>query len=191
MTSPLASSIDAKKENNKMNTSPATSNQQEIDNLESELRSEEAKMTGGVTPTGAQGQNLMTKNDIKFIDEKKRIVTFSVLRCHGQIVSPLSIYFNNKALKVIKPLFENVRDFVPGGLPGQSVVSEGFCGIRSRMGGVQFAQKLSIEIAKQGMPACRPTITSGIVDIPTKSAPIIRRYLYSAGVSKHGPDTAT
>jgi hypothetical protein len=125
----------------------------EIEHLESELRSGGAKMTGGVPPTGAQAQaqapKLMSIGDLKFTDEKKRIVTFSVLRCHGQIVSPLSIYFNNKALKVLKPLFENVRDFVPGGLPGQSVVSEGFCGIRSRMGGVQFAQKLSIEIAKQ------------------------------------------
>jgi hypothetical protein len=30
-------------------------------------------------------------------------------------------------------------------------------------------------------------ITSGVVDIPTASAPIILKYLYSAGVSKVGP----
>jgi len=35
---------------------------------------------------------------------------------------------------------------------------------------------------------CRATITSGTVLIPTVSAPIIWMYLYSAGVSKVGPD---
>ena len=48
-----------------------------------------------------------------------------------------------------------------------------------------------LEIAKHGKPICLATITSGAVDIPTVSPPIKRINLYSAGVSKHGPVTAT
>jgi len=41
--------------------------------------------------------------------------------------------------------------------------------------------------AKHGIFICRAIITSGVVDIPTASAPMILKYLYSAGVSKVGP----
>jgi hypothetical protein len=37
------------------------------------------------------------------------------------------------------------------------------------------------------MPTCSATMSSGTVDIPTMSAPIIRRYRYSAAVSSEGP----
>ena len=50
-------------------------------------------------------------------------------------------------------------------------------------------RSVMIEIAKHGIFICRATITSGIVDIPTASAPIMRRNLYSAGVSRLGPVT--
>ena len=40
---------------------------------------------------------------------------------------------------------------------------------------------------KTGIEECLATITSGIVDMPTASAPIIRKYLYSDGVSYEGP----
>ena len=41
--------------------------------------------------------------------------------------------------------------------------------------------------AKTGRFICRAMITSGVVDMPTASAPMILKYLYSAGVSKVGP----
>ncbi|MNF01254.1 hypothetical protein D3C80_2002240 [compost metagenome] len=44
-----------------------------------------------------------------------------------------------------------------------------------------------IEMAKHGISMWRATITSGMVDIPTASAPIARTYPYSAGVSNVGP----
>jgi tetratricopeptide (TPR) repeat protein len=47
-----------------------------------------------------------------------------------------------------------------------------------------------IDTANTGSPICLATITSGTVDIPTASAPMVLKYLYSAGVSKVGPVTA-
>ena len=41
------------------------------------------------------------------------------------------------------------------------------------------------------IPLCTATITSGTVDMPTTSAPIIRKKRYSARVSRLGPVTAT
>src|SRR5690606_20553656 len=46
------------------------------------------------------------------------------------------------------------------------------------------------ETAKQGIPMCLAAIFSGAVDMPTASAPISLRYLYSALVSRFGPGTA-
>ena len=42
--------------------------------------------------------------------------------------------------------------------------------------------------AKQGSLMCLAVMTSGVVDIPTESAPMIRKYLYSDGVSNVGPE---
>ena len=41
--------------------------------------------------------------------------------------------------------------------------------------------------AKTGTFICLAVITSGTVDMPTASAPMILKNLYSAGVSKVGP----
>jgi hypothetical protein len=50
---------------------------------------------------------------------------------------------------------------------------------------------LTIEHPSTRIPQCTATIASGTVDMPTASAPIIRRNRYSARVSKFGPNTAT
>jgi len=55
----------------------------------------------------------------------------------------------------------------------------------------RLAELVIIDTAKQGIDACRATIISGTVDIPTASPPILRMYRYSAGVSSVGPDIAT
>ena len=54
--------------------------------------------------------------------------------------------------------------------------------------------RLTLEMAdkpRSRSPQWTATITSGIVDIPTASAPIIRRKRVSAGVSMLGPVTPT
>ena len=48
-------------------------------------------------------------------------------------------------------------------------------------------KSVMMETAKTGISICRATITSGTVDIPTVSAPILRTYKYSAGVYNEGP----
>ena len=45
----------------------------------------------------------------------------------------------------------------------------------------------TIDNTRTSISACLAVITSGMVDIPTKSPPIFRKKLYSAGVSRDGP----
>jgi hypothetical protein len=67
--------------------------------------------------------------------DQDRLETIAVVRCHGDILSPMSIFFNNPALTRLKPLMENTRLIVSGGYPGLTVVSQGICGPNSRIGG--------------------------------------------------------
>src|SRR5260221_289116 len=50
---------------------------------------------------------------------------------------------------------------------------------------------VTTENAMTRSPQCAATMTSGTVDMPTTSAPIIRKKRYSARVSRLGPVTAT
>jgi hypothetical protein len=72
--------------------------------------------------------------------DRGRLETISVVRCHGDILSPMSIFFNNPALEHLKPLMENTRLIVSGGYPGLTVVSQGICGQNSRLGGCVTVQ---------------------------------------------------
>jgi hypothetical protein len=72
--------------------------------------------------------------------DRGRLETIAVARCHGDILSPMSIFFKNPALKHLEPLMENARLIVSGGFPGLTVVSQGICGPNSRLGGCVTVQ---------------------------------------------------
>ena len=73
--------------------------------------------------------------------DRGRLETIAVARCHGDILSPMSIFFENPALANLEPLMKNARLIVSGGFPGLTVVSQGIGGPNSRFGGCLEAHK--------------------------------------------------
>ena len=72
--------------------------------------------------------------------DRGRLETIAVVRCHGDILSPMSIFFENPALANLEPLMKNARLIVSGGFPGVTVVSCGILGANSRWGGCVTVQ---------------------------------------------------
>ena len=79
-------------------------------------------------------------------------------------------------------------------LPSFGSASAAVARISSMLAGFRASgrhRSVTIDRPSTRMPAWTATITSGTVDMPTTSAPMVRRKRYSARVSRFGPVTAT